>query len=338
MMLTPAFVAQVAQQESMLPLRNDRCRSRFWLHDAPTSQVFVLFHGITAAPYQFDTLGERLYAAGYNVLAPLMPGHGQAGDWDASNPPPLPEDMRIYQDFVDTWLVRAQPLGEALIVGGLSAGGALATWAAVKRADRVSRALLFAPYLSNASLFVDLIASRAQGYFAWPNGRDRIGYPGFRFPALDVFPPMGRELLRLAAIQKTAPMCIISTDTDVAVDNDDHVALFESIRGRQPISWYHRFPVAMDIPHAMMAPEEGNQWTAILNTMVLAYVESQLSWAEVEEIAYRMTDGKTFPQVVSALGVQDKCSPYMPAMMTMVDKRKIVLDRQKRHQRGSGFS
>jgi carboxylesterase len=198
----------------------------------------------------------------------------------------------------------------------------------VERAAQVSRALLFAPYLSNSSLIVDLIANQSQGYFAWQDDLTaRAGYSGFRFPALKVLTQIGQDLLQTAASQPTAPMLIISTATDMAVDNADHLALFESSRSRQPLSWYHCFPIAMAIPHAMMAPEEGNQWTATLNTMVLAYVKSQLTWAEVEEIAYRMTDGKTFPQVVAELGIAAKCSPEMPAMLTMVDKRQIWLDR-----------
>jgi pimeloyl-ACP methyl ester carboxylesterase len=329
-MTMPDFVAEVAQQEAQLPLRNDRCRSRFWLHGEPTAKIFVFFHGLTAAPYQFESLGERLYKAGYNVVVPLLPGHGQAGDWDASNPPPLPEDMAVYQDFVLLWLDRARSLGQAVIVGGLSAGGTLAAWAAIAHADQVTQGLLFAPYLSNASLVVDLIANSSQGYFAWADGIDpasRTGYPGFRFPALKIFPALGRRLIEQATTQTTAPLLIVSTETDQAVDNADHRALFDASRSRQPRSWYHCFPIALDIPHAMMAPEEGNQWTATLNTMILAYVESQLTWAEVEEIAYRMTQGKTWPQVVAELGIADRGSRDLPAFITMVDKRQIVIDR-----------
>jgi alpha-beta hydrolase superfamily lysophospholipase len=329
-MTMPDFVAEVAAQEAALPLRNDRCRSRFWLHGEPTTKVFVFFHGLTAAPYQFETLGDRLYKAGYNVVVPLLPGHGQAGDWGPDNPPPLPEDIGIYQEFVLRWLDRAKALGQAVIVGGLSAGGTLAAWAAIAQADRVTQALLFAPYLSNSNMIVDLISNSSQGYFAWQDQADparRTGYGGFRFPALKIFPTLGRRLLAQAESQTTAPMLIVSTETDQAVDNADHRALFDASQSHQPRTWYHCFPIALEIPHAMMAPEEGNQWTATLNTMVLAYTESQLTWAEVEELAYRMTQGKPFPQVVAELGVADRCSRDLPAFITMIDKRQIVIDR-----------
>lgn len=61
--------------------------------------------------------------------------------------------------------------------------------------------------------------------------------------------------------------------------------------------------------------------------MAKAFVESNLTWAEVEEIGYRMGNGKTFDKVVAELGWQQKVSRDMPAMMTMVDKRAIAIAR-----------
>jgi pimeloyl-ACP methyl ester carboxylesterase len=324
------FVAATQALEAQLPLRNDRCASRFFLHPQPTDRVFLFFHGITAAPYQFDTIGQMFHAAGDNVLIPLMPGHGVAGDWNAANPPPLPEDIGAYQEFALTWLRHAQTLGQQVIVGGLSAGGGLAAWLGVEKASEIDRVLLFAPYLSNATLILDLITNLSDGYFAWVNPSpdwNRIGYPGFKFPAMRIFPQLGREILERAQTEPTPPTLIFSTETDIAVNNGDHRDLYESVKDRQPVSWYYCFSKDLNIPHAMMAPEEGNQWTNVMNRMVKAYVESTLTWAEIEEIAYRMTDGKTFPAVVAELDLADRCSPDMPTLMTMIDKRQIVIDR-----------
>ena len=58
--------------------------------------------------------------------------------------------------------------------------------------------------------------------------------------------------------------------------------------------------------------------------MSLAYVQSQMTWDNMEEIAYRMTDGKTYPQVIKELGLANQASPELPAMITMMDKRSIV--------------
>jgi len=77
-----------------------------------------------------------------------------------------------------------------------------------------------------------------------------------------------------------------------------------------------------------MTQEEGNNYQNLLIVMSKAYIESDLTWAEVEEIGYGMTRGKTFDAVVSELNLTQRASRDMPAMMTMVDKRAIALSRQ----------
>ena len=77
----------------------------------------------------------------------------------------------------------------------------------------------------------------------------------------------------------------------------------------------------------MMTELEGNRYQNLLNVMIQAFVESNLTWAEVEEIAYRMTKNRTFNAVVAELGWQAKCSKDMPAMITMVDKWSIAVKR-----------
>lgn len=90
-------------REAAYPLMDLACRSRLWLHPQPTGRVCLFFHGFTAGPYQFEPLGERLHRAGYNVLAPLLPGHGRAGTWDAQTPSPLPDDPKTYLQFALQW-------------------------------------------------------------------------------------------------------------------------------------------------------------------------------------------------------------------------------------------
>jgi pimeloyl-ACP methyl ester carboxylesterase len=324
----PEFVKEVCDREDKLPVRNDMCRSQFRLHGGRTEKVILLFHGFTAAPYQFRTLGELLYNSGYNVLVPLMPGHGQAGAWNKDNPSPLPESIEPYQEFALEWLERAEELGDMVIVGGLSGGGCLAAWLAVEHADRVDRAVLFAPYLSNCSLVVDLMVNRLNTYFEWRGGvwdDKRPGYQGFKFPAMRVFPKLGKRVLDQSRDRGGAPMFVISTDTDIAVSNPDHRDLFDQVRSRVGATWYYCFPRELNVPHAMNAPEEGNQWVNVLNVMVKAYIESDVSWDEVETIALRMTEGETCDQIVAALGMGDRVSPDFPTMMTMVDKRAIVM-------------
>ena len=119
-------------------------------------------------------------------------------------------------------------------------------------------------------------------------------------------------------------MFLLSTGSDIAVNNNDHKSFFDNIVKKQPLSWYYCFDRTLNIPHPMLIKAEGNQWQEVLNVMSLAYVQSQMSWDNMEEIAYRMTDGKTYPQVIQELGLANQASPELPAMITMMDKRSIV--------------
>jgi pimeloyl-ACP methyl ester carboxylesterase len=329
--ITTRLKARITSQENALPLRNSYCKTELLLQPSPAKRVAIFFHGITAGTYQFMTLGQMLYKAGYTVLIPRLPGHGQAGNWSAQNPPPLPTQSSAYQAFALEWLAIAQSLGAAgaqITVGGLSAGGTIAGWTALERPGQVSRAILVAPYFSSSSKLLDLLMRRSKQYFEWiPVNKSQTairGYSGFSVPALSLFLQWGDELLRRVAKQPSPPMFVISSESDIAVGSFDHQDFIEKARKRQPISWYQNFPRALGIPHTMTDPGEGNQWVSVLNVMAKAFIESNLTWSEVEEIGYWMAQGETFNQVVAELGLHHRCSPDMPAMMTMVDKRAIV--------------
>lgn len=114
-----AKVQETWERETTLPVMNENCLSRFLLQPSPSSKVCLFFHGFTATPEQFLPIGSAFFEAGYNVLIPLLPGHGQAGNWNRDRPPPLPEEQETYQQFGLYWLQQAQALGKQVIVGGL---------------------------------------------------------------------------------------------------------------------------------------------------------------------------------------------------------------------------
>lgn len=323
--VTRAVITEATAREDALPVRNESCRSKFLFHSRPTAKVCLFFHGFTGYPNQFLPLGKALFQQGYNVLIPLLPGHGQAGNWNRDNPTPLPTDPKVYQDFALKWIELARAFGQEVVVGGLSGGGTLCGWLALEHRDKIDRALMFAPYLSGRSFVGNLFIRHSDSYYSWPGNPDlAIGYMGFRVPALRLFLDMGAEVMKRAKTTPAAPMFLFSTAIDDSVNIHDHKQMFEDALRFQPKCWYHCFDRQYNVPHTMMTIGEGNRWEGILNTMAKAYVESDLDWAEVEEIAYRMTEGKTFPSVVAELGVGDRVGPNMPAMMTMVDKAAIV--------------
>jgi esterase/lipase len=285
---TASIIEQAKIREDTLPVRNEKCRSKFFFHSHPTPKVCLFFHGFTAGSYQFEPLGEAFFQAGYNVLIPLMPGHGVAGDWDGDNPPPLPEDAQVYQQFGIEWLQQAKPLGEQLVIGGYSSGASLAAWLALEHSQDISQTLVFAPYLSGNNILVDWLVHILPVYYEWLNKDNpgNFGYEGFRIPALRIFLDMGEEILNRAKNTPAAPMLIVSSESDQATNRHEHRELFEAVLKYQPKSWYHCFEKELHIPHTMMTQAEGNKHLPLLINLTKAYVESELTWAEVEKFGY----------------------------------------------------
>ncbi|HBB32396.1 MAG TPA: alpha/beta hydrolase [Cyanobacteria bacterium UBA8803] len=281
-----AISEQARIREEALPLRHEKCGSKFFFQPHPTPKVFLFFHGFTAGPYQFEPLGEALFEAGYNVLAPLQPGHGVAGDWDGDNPPPLPTDRQVYQEFALEWLQQGKLLGEKLIVGGYSTGGTLAGWLAQNYSQDIEKTLLFAPYLGGTNKLVDWLVAILPFYYEWLNKDNpgNFGYKGFAIPTLRLFLDMGQEILDQAKTTPATPMLIISSESDQATNRQEHRELFQAVVQYQPTSWYHCFEKSLNIPHTMMTEAEGNQYLDRLITMVKTYVESDFqviaNWRE----------------------------------------------------------
>jgi len=155
-----------------------------------TLGVVVLFHGYTACPQQFmnfersvdghtETAGlaSRLSKAGYDVLLPLLPGHGRMPKvnpkWTAGRKDPLPETEANRFPAIDDsdGLPAPLPSGDQLegskytalvrkmnaimakvtppnrVVGGISVGAVLATQATIEAKEKpYTRALIAAPF------------------------------------------------------------------------------------------------------------------------------------------------------------------------------------------------
>jgi esterase/lipase len=319
--MTTTRVKTTQANEDTLGLMDETCRSQFLLHPGLTDKVVLFFHGFTSTPEQFLSIGKVFFKAGYNVLIPRLPGHGLAGDWNSDRPPPLPQDPQLYQQFGLDWLQQAQMLGNSVIIGGLSGGSTLSAWLALECSQQIDRALLFAPYLSNSNIAVDLVVRILDIYFEWKTkpGVASFGYKGFAMPALRVFLDMGQEVLARAKQQPAAPMLIVSSERDSAVSNQDHQILFKSVLTEQPQSWYHCFDRQLDIPHNMMTIAEGNPCVDLLFAIAKAYVESNLTWAEVKAVRDRLVQGQTFEEAIAALNLEQRVSPELQTMVTILN-------------------
>jgi len=315
---TTAIAQQAQTREDALPLRNEKCRSKFFFQPNPSPKVCLFFHGFTAGPYQFEPLGEALFQAGYNVLVPLQPGHGVAGNWDGNNPPPLPEDPQVYQQFALDWVEKAKLLGKQLIIGGYSTGGTLAAWLAQEHSQHIEKTLLFAPYLSGTNKLVDWLIEILPFYYEWLNKDNpgNFGYDGFPIPALRFLLDMGQQILDQAKNTPATPMLIISSEGDRATNFHEHKELFESVLKHQPKSWYYCFDKALKIPHTMMTEPEGNHYLNLLITLAKAFIDSEVTWADIEEISYQVRQGKPFNAAVDQLNLNQQVSPDLSVIMS----------------------
>lgn len=314
-----AIAREVRATESKLPLIPETNGSQFLIRSG-SEKVCLFFHGFTAVPEQFAIIGRAFYQAGYHVLIPLLPGHGIAGEWNRDNPPPLPEDPQIYQEFGLHWLEIARSAGKEIAIGGLSGGSTLAAWLALAYPDRISKALVFAPYLSGSNKVVDLFVRIFNIYFEWWQDPQVVsfGYDGFAMPALRVFLDMGTEVLEKARTQKTAPMLIVSSESDRAVGNREHEKLFNATVQLQPKSWYVCFDDVWDIPHNMMTQAEGNEHVDLLISLALAYANSDTTWTEMVTLSDRLKQDD-LQTAIARLGLYGRVAPAMATMMGLID-------------------
>ena len=220
---TATIIEQAVNLEQTLPIKNKSCASKFFFQPNPTQKVCLFFHGFTAGPYQFEPLGKRLFEAGYNVLIPLQPGHGVAGNFDGDNPPPLPLEREVYLKYAISWLRIAQKLGNKVIVGGLSSGGTLAAWLTLEFSQEIEKTILFSPYLSSKNAVVDFAVEVLPIYYEWFNKDNpgNFGYNGFEVPALRLFLDMGQEILDKVKNNPSPPMFIVTSESDAVVDRSD---------------------------------------------------------------------------------------------------------------------
>lgn len=236
----------------------------------------LMFHGYSAGPWQFRELAGRFHDAGYNVLAPRMPGHGYVGT-DG-----LPTGVRIprmgqpgaWDRFIDQTYARAAGLGAPIHAIGLSGGGNVA----LRMAERhqLAGAAAMAPYiggdLPHGILFAvsDILDHCTFGLF----GRlvlDQIPYNKNVLESNDPTPHTQGSLgqaraMRLVGntIKKVScPVQILTTDGD-KLSGTKRVAAFLE-RCTSSNGWY-RFGPSEQVPHAMLSPQQ-NLNTASVRTI-----------------------------------------------------------------------
>lgn len=206
-------------------------------HAEPVRRAFVLFHGLTASPRQFESFGRLLFERGANVFIPRLPHHGYGDRLTAALRDLTADELRA---FADRSYERGARLASDVRVVGFSVGGLLAAWLGQHRP--VALATAIAPFLGVAWVPHRLTARFARYVLKLPNRfvwwdpvlRERQGhehgYPRFATHAVAEAAQLGQELLRDAASRRPAArgVQIVLNASESAVSNAAARALARS--------------------------------------------------------------------------------------------------------------
>ncbi|MDQ6830101.1 MAG: hypothetical protein M3081_14690 [Gemmatimonadota bacterium] len=279
------YAAAVARFESMRTLEagvvSEYGASRLLTHGAKAPKVALLLHGLTASPWQFDSLGAALFKLGYNVLIPRLPLHGERGR-DVSVLNGLTAEK--YRDLADGSVDIALGLGDTLDVIGLSGGATAAAWIAQFR-SRLHRVLIIAPALGVAHVPGMLGDPVAQAAARLPNVTVHQGgevprphvYAGFSTHAVAQTMRLGGAVFDAAL--RDAPradaIVLITNGADHTIDNAKVAALATLWERRGARVTRFEFDAALGLTHDVIDPTEPCGDTAIVYPVLITLLDGR---------------------------------------------------------------
>lgn len=179
----------------------------------------LLSHGFTGSPASIKPWGRHLGELGYGVEVPLLPGHGTT--WQELNT--LTWD-HWYAALAEVFAAMRET-HDAVVVGGLSMGGALALRLAADQGDAVAGVVLVNPAVATKRLDVKLLPLLKHVVPSFPGIANDIKKPGVqehgytRTPLkaihtlMRAWPPLIADLPRV-----TAPLLYFRSADDHVVD------------------------------------------------------------------------------------------------------------------------
>jgi esterase/lipase len=238
-------------------------RTIAYLHAARPKRAFLLIHGMSASPAQFERVARELFARGHNVLVPRLPRHGHADPLSTALARLRPDDL--YEAVVD-YVAIAHELGERVTVAGFSLGGLLTAW--IAQHYPIERAVPVAPFFGISIVPNRLMSTLAEFLLRMPNRfqwwnpilRERhasaTGYPRYTTHAIAHSYRIARTLLDQA--QETAPLArevnIVANATEVAVNNYAIRKLYKSWRRLRPGSVEMTRITGLPLSHDIVSP------------------------------------------------------------------------------------
>lgn len=253
--------------------------------DGEAKGTVVLYHGFTAAPWQYKEMADKLHHEGFNVYAPRMPGHGLA---DASGKPsaaemPETDEQKIWDDFARQTTKDAAELGVPVHAVGLS-GGANVALRAAEECSEVESVTTMAPFLGSGVsgvLFPVLNIIDVVTFGLFGNLLDKL--PRFKKPQTEEMPKTegtwgnALAMYRVGTQVKSVevPLQVITTEGDPLSGARQARKLLKNSRHGQNIGWYH-FGAEDHVKHPMVSPRENSNPEAVslIQNIVTRFVEN----------------------------------------------------------------
>jgi esterase/lipase len=265
---------------------NPRCHTRLLTHRRRTEKAFVLLHGFTNCPHQYNRLADELYAQGHNVLVPRMPYHGLADRMsDDLAQLSAEEIMALTTEAIDI----TYGLGEEVTVVGFSMSGVAATWVAQNDA-MVDRVVIISPALAFHAIPLDYTRAAVTFLRLWPNRflwwdeetRDAPIEPLHASPRMST---RGlAEFLRLGLIVQdqaaSAPpaarsILVITNAADEAVNNQVIKQIVEKWRQRSATIETYEFGSELQLIHDFIEPLQEKQQIEVAYPILVKLLTEQ---------------------------------------------------------------
>jgi len=257
--------AEIAQ-----PDFNPNLKTILLTHGQKTRRAVLWFHGYTAATPQFRPLAEHSFERGCNVLVPCVPHHGFKDRMSSEVSRVKAQELL---DFTSKMVDVMHALGDEIVVGGLSMGGALAAWVAQERPD-VKTAVIVAPFLGPFIIAAPLTRPVAHATQLLPDIRQwwdpvkkeaiagpEYGYLQHSTRSLGQILKLGFQVAETARRRPpaVADIWLALNDNDHSVNNvmAERLAASWQKAGAKSVRTFH-FPVSLGLPHDLISIEQPN--------------------------------------------------------------------------------
>lgn len=245
---------------------NPVCKTQFMTHGQKVPRTIIFVHGYTTCPQQFNELGQRFYALGYNVLIVPVPHHGLLDRMTDDQAKLTAEELAAYADEV---MDIGDGLGDQVIMAGISLGGVTTAWAAQNRAD-LYLGVLISPGFGFKQIPTALTVPVANVFeiippiFQWWDpvlkeaGGPSYAYPRYSTSSLGQIMRLGFAV-RAAARQRSPAahaILVVTNANDTAVNNELTAQVVQDWRGQGANLSTFEFGVELGLSHDIVDPND----------------------------------------------------------------------------------